>query len=136
MKDMIVENKLKMCFKNIAKNGYEYNCNLKKIDYFQAMMLAIDKNQMFKYNSNNVYLFKHHYNKSDSILMIFAIPIESDDPKSLSERIFDVLKDIEYIFITLDYRNLKEDKQFTFLTVVKKIEKGDSLEDENSEFGC
>ncbi len=133
---MILENKLKTCFKQIAKNGYEYNCNLKKIDYFQAMMLAIDNKQMFKYNSNNVYFFRHCYDNTDSVLMIFAIPMESNDPKSLSERIFDVLKDIQYTFITLDYRNLKNDQQFTFMTVVKKVKKGDLLEDGNSEFRC
>jgi len=132
---MIIENKLKTCFKNIVKNGYEYQCNLKKIDYFKAMMLASDKNQNLQYGNNNVYLFKHRYNNNDCVLMIFAIPIESEDPKSLSERIFDVLKEIECIFVTLDYRNLKEEKPYVFLTVVKKIKKGDFLNDD-SEFRC
>lgn len=132
---MITENKLKSCFKQVAKNGHTYQCNLKKIDYFQAMMLATDKNQNLQYGSNNVYLFKHRYNNNNCVLMIFAIPVESEDPKNLSERIFDVLKDIECVFVTLDYRNLKEEKQYAFLTVVKKIKKGDFL-DEDCEFRC
>lgn len=132
---MIVENKLKSCFKHVAKNGHIYQCNLKKIDYFQAMMLATDKNQNLQYGGNNVYLFKHRYNNNDCVLMIFAIPIDSEDPKSLSERIFDMLKEIECIFVTLDYRNLKEEKPYVFLTVVKKIKKGDFLDDD-SEFRC
>jgi len=132
----MIENQLKMYFKRMIKNGYEYEGNLKKIDYLPTMLLAIDKDQVLKYNNNNVYLFRYKYDNTDSILMIFAIPVESDIDQSLSERIFDVLKDIECTFVTLDYRNLKEEKSFTFLTVIKKIEKGDFLEDENCEFKC
>jgi hypothetical protein len=65
-----------------------------------------------------------YYNR-DSILIIFAIPIQSnEDKRNINERFFDILADVEKAFVTLNYRQLKELKEdkYMYFICVKIIE--------------
>jgi hypothetical protein len=113
-------------YESTVKNGVRFEGNLNEIDYFKTFSKAEAKKQMFKMHGCNVCMLNC---EDDSVLIIFAIPIrsavEGDENKHVSERMMDVVKNIEDTFIYVDSmcaNEVKEDK-VNYLTVVKKVEK-------------
>ena len=74
---------------------------------------------------NNLCMFNCLYEGVDSVMMIFYIPINSNDSgaKNVAERVMEVVEIAEDCFVTLDYtksEEVKEDK-FIYVTAIKKI---------------
>jgi hypothetical protein len=113
-------------YESTIKNGVKFEGNLNEIDYFKTFSKADAKKQMFKMHGCNVCMLNYG---DDSVLIIFSIPIrsvvEGDENKHVSERMMDVVKNIEDTFIfveSMTASEVKEDKVI-YLTVVKKVEK-------------
>jgi ABC-type uncharacterized transport system substrate-binding protein len=110
-------------YESTIKNGVKFEGNLEEINYFKTFSKADAKNQMFKMHGCNVCMLNY---KDDSVLIIFAIPIrsavEGDENKHVSERMMDVVKNIEDVFISVESMTaseVKEDKMI-YLTIIKE----------------
>lgn len=118
------EHKLREIYDKIIDSDLMCDVNLKTIDFYNLLCKAAAKDFLFNYKGNNLCMFKYKYKDSDSILMIFSIPINdsSDVPRHLTERIMEIIEDIEKCFINLEYVRsieIKEDK-FIYLVCIKK----------------
>ena len=107
-----------------VKSKAKFEGNLESINYFSTFTKAGEQKQIFKMFGCNVCMFNYNEN---SVLMIFSIPIrsaaEGDENKHVSERMMDIVKNIEDIFVTVDSmtaNEVKEDKVI-YLTVIKKV---------------
>ena len=70
-------------------------------------------------------MFNCKYDDKDAVLMLFSIPINSKEvgSKHISERVMEVIENVEECFTTVDFsssREVKEDK-FVYMVVVKKV---------------
>ena len=78
-------------------------------------------------------MFYCDYEECPSVMMIFAIPINTEEEsggKYVAERVMEIVKKAEDCFITLDYvdsKEIKEDK-FVYVTMLKKIEEKGEIE--------
>jgi hypothetical protein len=68
------------------------------------------------------------YENEDSIMMLFSIPINSEDSgsKTVAERVMEIVREIEECFTTLDYLKsieVREDK-VVYVTAIKKLNGG------------
>jgi hypothetical protein len=111
-------------YESTIENGVKFEGNLDEIDYFKTFSKAEQKKQMFKMHGCNVCMLNYEDN---SVLIIFAIPIrsavEGDENKHVSERMMDVVKNIEDVFINVESmtaNEVKEDKVI-YLTILKKV---------------
>jgi hypothetical protein len=111
-------------YESTIKSGVKFEGNLDEIDYFKTFSKADAKKQMFKMHGCNVCMLNY---EGDSVLIIFGIPIrsavEGDENKHVSERMMDVVKNIEDVFISVESMSaneVKEDKVI-YLTVIKKV---------------
>lgn len=131
--------RLNELYNKTLDSDFKYDGKLNNIDYFSAICKATSNDQMIKFKGSNLFLFNYRYNNKDSILMIFAIPLSSDNndnkPKHITERIMGIIQILEEFFITLDYTECKQVKEekFSYLTVVKHIEKQKNEEENNNE---
>jgi hypothetical protein len=110
-------------YESTIKNGIKFEGKLDEINYFKTFSKADAKKQMFKMYGCNVCMLNC---EDDSILIIFAIPIrsttEGDENKHISERLMEIVKNIEDVFISVESmvaNDVKEDKMI-YLTVIKK----------------
>lgn len=125
--------KLDELYNKTLESDLKFDGKLNNIDFFSLLCKATSNNQMIKFRNSNLCMFNYKYEKQDSILMIFSIPLSdnSDDNKKqnkskhITERIMDIIKILEEYFITLDYTDCKQIKEerFSYLTVIKKINK-------------
>ena len=111
-------------YESTIENGVKFEGILEEINYFKTFSKADAKKQMFKMHGCNVCMLNYG---DTSVLIIFAIPIrsavEGDENKHVSERMMDVVKNIEDVFINVDSmtaNEVKEDKMI-YLTIVKKV---------------
>lgn len=129
MKDTkYAKEKLIELFNRTIESDFKFEDKLKNIDYFSTICRASANNQMTKIFNSNVCMFNYRYNNTDSVLILFAIPLNPDESdgkstKHISERVMDIIRLLEDTFITLNYVNsdqVKEDK-FTYLIAVKEV---------------
>src|SRR4030042_2233811 len=111
-------------YESTIKNGVKFEGNLDEIDYFKTFSKADAKKQMFKMHGCNVCMLSYG---DDYVLIIFAVPIrsvvEGDENKHVSERLMEIIKNIEDVFICVDSmtaNEVKEDKVI-YLTILKKV---------------
>ncbi len=116
--------KLKEHFENTIEIGLPFDGNIKKLEYYNLFCKAASKDQLYKIFSNNLCMFNCSYNNSESILMIFSIPINIESSsKNIAERVIEIVDLLEKTFITLDFlksEEVREDK-VVYITCVKKI---------------
>jgi len=127
----MIENKLRKIFKETVDDGNEYKGSLKHLPCSDLIISAINTRKNYRYETNNLCMLKYRFCNHNAILMIFAIPIKSsEDERNVNERFFDVLRDVEQAFVTLDYRQLKdfEEDKYMYFICIKVIE---NEEDEN-----
>jgi len=123
-----ISDKLKKAFGQTVEDGIKYDGSLSEIDYYSLFCKAAANDQLHRILGNNFCMFYCGYEDSPTVMMIFAIPINTEEEsggKYVAERVMEVVKKVEDCFITLDYvdsREVKEDK-FVYVTVLKKIEK-------------
>ena len=111
-------------YESTIESGVKFEGNLDEIDYFKTFSKADAKNQMFKMHGCNCVMLNY---KDDSVLIIFAVPIrsavEGDENKHISERLMEIVKNIEDVFISVESmtaNEVKEDKVI-YLVVIKKV---------------
>lgn len=122
-----INDKLKKAFEQVVEDGIKYDGLLSEIDYYSLFCKAAANDRLFRILGNNFCMFSCNYENYPGVLMIFAIPINTEEEsggKYVAERVMEVVKKVEDCFITLDHvesREVKEDK-FVYVTVLKKIE--------------
>lgn len=125
----MIENKLRKIFEEtIENNKRKYEGSLKHLPCSDLILSSISTKKNYRYETNNLCMLNYKYHGEDSVLMIFAIPIKSsEDSRPYNERVFDVLRDVEEAFITLDYRQLKEfeEDKYMYFICIKVIEEED-----------
>jgi len=123
----LFKEKIRDIFDSTVESGIKYDGRLDKINYYSLVCKAASSDQMHMVLGNNVCMFQYDFNGFDSILMIFCIPINTEESrlKKLAERVMEILTKTEEYFVTLDYVHsieVTEDK-FVYITIVKKINK-------------
>ena len=120
-----VKERLKEIFETTVESGLKYEGSHKNPEYYNLFCKAAANQQLYKIAGNNVCMFNCSYNNVDSVMMLFSIPINSNDSgaKNIAERVMEVVADIENCFITTDFvksEEVREDK-FVYVTVLKKV---------------
>ena len=117
--------RLKEIFENTLENGLSYDDDLFSIDYFNAYCKATAKDQLYKLLGNNLVMFQCEYENQESVLMLFSIPINSEEhsAKTIAERVMEVITEVEKTFVTLDFVHSEEnkDEKIVYVTIVKKL---------------
>ena len=115
-----VNDRLKEIFESTVESGIKYDGPLENINYFNVFCKAGEQKELYKMIGNNLCMFNYIYNDKDSILMIFSIPINTEDSgaKNVAERVMDIVEKVENCFITLDYLKSQEAKEDKFIYVV------------------
>jgi len=120
-----VKERLKEVFENTIDTGIKYDDSIENLEYYNLFCKAASKDQLYKLMGNNLCMFNCNYDNEDSIMMIFSIPINTQDSgaKNVAERVMEVIGGVEDCFVTLDHvksEEVKEDK-FVYVTAIKKI---------------
>jgi len=120
-----VREKLKEIFETTIDNGLKYEGTHTSPEYYSLFCKAAAKENLYKIMGNNVCMFNYSYEASDAIMMLFSIPINSNETgaKNIADRVMEVIAGVEDCFITTDYvksEEVKEDK-FVYITIVKKV---------------
>jgi len=117
--------KLKEIFENTLENGLAYDEDLFSLDYFNLYCKATAKDQLYKLLGNNLVMFQCEYENDDAVLMIFSIPINSEEhsAKTIAERVMEVITQVERTFVTLDFVHSEEnkDEKIVYVTIIKKV---------------
>lgn len=120
-----IQDKLKEVFELTIDSGINFEGNLEEIDYYNLFCKAASKDKLYKVMGNNVCMFNCELDHDDAVLMIFFLPINSEESgaKNIAERVMEVVEQIELCFISIDYlksEEVKEDK-FIYVSAVKKV---------------
>jgi len=121
-----VKERLEEIFDNTIDSGIKYEGSHKSPEYYNLFCKAAASNNLYKIMGNNVCMFNYFHNGSDSVMILFSIPINSSESvgnKSIADRMMEIIYAIEECFITTDYmrsEEVKEDK-FVYITVIKKV---------------
>ena len=120
-----VRERLKEVFESTIDIGIKYEGLIETPDYYTLFCKAASKDQLYKLMGNNLCMFNCCYNNDDSVMIIFSIPINSQESgaKNVAERVMEVIGGVEDCFVTLDHvksEEIKEDK-FVYVTAIKKI---------------
>lgn len=125
MKDY-VEQKLREVFENTLESDMKFDGKIEKPDFYNLVCKAASNDQLFKLMGNNMCMFNCEYKKKDAIMLLFSIPINTDETsgaKNVAERVMEVVTNVEKCFTTIDYiksTEVKEDK-FVYVTLIKTI---------------
>ena len=117
--------RLKEIFETTVESGIKYDGSHERVEYYNLFCKAAAQEKLYKMVGNNLCMFNCLYEGVDSVMMIFYIPINSNDSgaKNVAERVMEVVEIAEDCFVTLDYtksEEVKEDK-FIYVTAIKKI---------------
>lgn len=128
--------RLKEIIDNTIEMGLRIDSNLQNLEYYNLFCKAAAKNHLFKLFGNNLCMFNTMYEGKESLLILFSIPINSDDSgaKGVAERVMEVISALETCLVTLDYvksEEIKEDK-FVYVSIIKNIEGEKSNETKES----
>jgi len=120
-----VKDRLKEVFENTVESGIKYEGSVESPEYYSLFCKAAARDQLHKLMGNNLCMFNCSYDGDDAVMIIFSMPINSQDSgaKNVAERVMEVIGGIEDCFITLDHvksEEVKEDK-FVYVTAIKKI---------------
>lgn len=120
-----VKERLKELFLNTIDVGIMYDGSIENPEYYSLFCKAAAKDQLYKLMGNNLCMFNCSYGGDDSVLIIFSIPINSQESgaKNVAERVMEVIEGVETCFVTLDHvksEEVKEDK-FVYVTAIKKV---------------
>lgn len=126
-KGMDHETRIRMLFDEILKDTEVLKEDLEYINYYNLLCKSIKENKFHKFFNADLSLFKFIYKGNESVLMIFSIPIQTNkdvvDKKHITERVMEIVKILEKVFITTDFMSLqevKEDKRYYLSVIVKK----------------
>lgn len=120
-----VKQKLVEIFESTIESGELYDGPCESPEYYNLFCKAASKDQLFKLMNNNLCMFNCKYDDEDAVIMIFSIPINSEESgaKNIAERVMRVITEVEECFTTIDFlksEEVKEDK-FIYIISVKKV---------------
>lgn len=120
-----VNDRLKEIYESTIESGINYEGSHISPEYYNLFCKAAANNQLYKIMGNNICMFNCSFENTDSVMMMFSLPINSDDSgaKNIAERVMEVVINVEKCFITVDYirsEEVKEDK-FIYITAIKKV---------------
>lgn len=124
---MSQKDRLKEIFETIIDSNLRFEGSIKNIDFYGTFCKAAAKDHLYKVSSNNLCMFNIDFEGDEAVLFIFALPINQQDDspnqKSVSERVMDIVSDLEETFITIDYLKTYEVKEekFVYIVGVKRI---------------
>ena len=123
--DIDYKDRLKEIFESIIESGTRYDGSIDNINYYNLFCKAASQDQLYKFMGNNLCMFNCNYNDKDAVIMVFFIPISTEDfgVKNIAERIIKIVGVMEESFITIDYlksQEIKEDK-FIYVVGIKNI---------------
>lgn len=129
----VVREKLKEIFEATVDSDSKYSGSFTDIDYYALLCKSAAKDRLFKLMGNNMCMFNCKYDENDAVLMLFSIPVNTKEigSKHISERVMEVIENVEACFTTTDFsssREVKEDK-FVYMVVIKKLDKKGELND-------
>lgn len=125
--------RMKEIFESVLEKDVVFEKSLQEINYYNLMCKAAANDTMFKLFGSNFCVFNYVFEECESVLMVFAIPIneaETKGSKHVAERVMEVARKVEEAFITVDYMTsveVKEDK-FVYMTIIKKLEKSEIID--------
>jgi len=133
MGNEVVREKLKEIFEATVDSDSKYSGSFTDIDYYALLCKSAAKDRLFKLMGNNMCMFNCKYDENDAVLMLFSIPVNTKEigSKHISERVMEVIENVEACFTTTDFsssREVKEDK-FVYMVVIKKLDKKGELND-------
>jgi hypothetical protein len=120
-----VKEKLREIFETTIDGGLKYEGTHTSPEYYNLFCKAAANENLYKMMGNNVCMFNYTMNGDDAVMILFSIPVNSNDTgaKNIAERVMEVIAGIEDCFVTTDYvksEEVKEDK-FVYITIVKKV---------------
>ena len=123
-----VQEKLREIYDNTIENGYIYEGDVRRPDFYTLSCKAAAENNFYTLMGSNVCMFNCKLDKDDAMMTIFSIPVNSDDTgaKTIAERVMEIVREVEEFFITIDYLKsieIREDK-FVYVTAIKKLNGG------------
>jgi len=120
-----VDERLREVFEQTEDSGEVYTESLDSINYFKLRSKAAANDGLYKLMGNDLCMFRCDYKDKDAIMIIFSIPINSDEDttgaKNVAERVMEVIEATERYFVTIDNlrsEEVKEDK-FVYVTMIK-----------------
>lgn len=117
-----VKDRLSSIFKESIEEAPTLNKTIDEIDGFSELMSG-DYDRLYKFLSAHLLMFRYRYEGYDSILMLIGVPTKTNEKsKYYSERVMEIIKYLEDVFVYLDYLQVKEDKQYNYIISIKKIE--------------
>lgn len=125
MSNSHVNDRLKEIFETTVDSGIKYEGKLKNLEYYNLFCKAASEEKLYKLMGNNLCMFNCKYEENDAVMMIFFIPINTEESgaKTVAERVMEVVTETEKCFVTIDYLNseeIKEDK-FIYVVIIKNI---------------
>lgn len=118
--------RLKEIMVNTIESDLKYEGSHKSLDYFNLFCKASANQNVNKIYGNNVCMFNYTFESTDAILILFSIPINTEETsgsKNIAERVMEIITLVEKTFTTTDYvqsEEVKEDK-FIYITIIKKV---------------
>jgi hypothetical protein len=108
-----VKDRLKEIFETTLDSGIKYDGKIKNIDYYSLFCKAASEEKLYKLMGNNLCMFNCKLEEKDAVMMIFFIPINTEDTgaKNVAERVMEVVTQVEHTFVTLDYFKSEESKR-------------------------
>ena len=108
-----VRKKLKEMFENTIDSGLKYEGSYTSPEYYSLFCKAAAKDNLYKIMGNNVCMFNYSFDKSDAVIMLFSIPINSNETgaKNIAERVMEVVGGVEDCFVTTDFIKSEEIKE-------------------------
>jgi len=119
--------RLKDIFETTIESDLWFDKKIDDIDYYTTICKAATSDKLFHFRGNNLCMLNCKYEESNSVLILFSIPINTEQTagsKGVAERVMEIVHDMEVTFTTLDFMNsveIKEDK-FVYVIAIKKIE--------------
>jgi len=125
-----VKIKLKEIFENTVESGIQTDINIDSIDYYSLFCKAAARDGLYKLMNNNLCMFKTIWNGNPSVLIIYSIPINTNEEsgaKSVAERVMDFVSNIEKTFIKLEHLTCTEvpEDKFIYILVIKVLDGGE-----------
>lgn len=126
-------------YNNVDRLRDYFNLTLKETEHLDTELDKADYGLLCKrYKDKKILsmfgcffaLFRYLYQDEESVLILFAIPFQSnqefkddEDKRHNSVKVLDIIKLVEDCFTTVDYmqmKDVKEDK-YSYLVIIKKI---------------
>jgi hypothetical protein len=129
----LINQRLKDIYETTLNDDIKYEGIVdENLDYYSLFCKAAAKEKLFKIEKNNVCMFNCVYEDKEAVMIIFALPINTENNsgvKNIAERVINIVKVLEECFIKFEYMNsisVNEDK-FIYVTSIKMNEvlKGD-----------